>query len=248
MSVPRMPSKSPIDSREEDLLDLLDLDDDLDLLLDSQCAPPPKRTLPENISQTDREFFEKVLPLLDGSEIYKKYSRTNSLKQKAFDPLMVSEYPPDVCGFGLRTFRLKRNLREIDVKQGLKGVVETTFPIDQIHAPMIPQSTMSILKTQKKLIKRKPPTKVLIENLNLRYREMKDGGFVNVNSQIYEEKCRDCSMYPFSIVLSHSGRIEIVAPTYYTFKTWVNGLNALIKHKSELADLSLRVPTSRRWV
>lgn len=245
-SVPRLPSRSPIEDHSP-MLELLDLDDDLGQLLETlEDVSPIKRPIAD-LTLSDKDFYQRILPLLEGGELYKKYSKSNSLKQRAFDPLLVSELPPEACGYGIRTFKLARPLTEVEVLQGLKSLPESSLSLEHIHGPLIPQATMTILKTQKRLM-RTPGGKGRSEETVRKYKEMKESGFVNVNSAAYEEMCRGCDFYPFSIVLTHSGRVELVARTYYTFKTWVNGLNALLKRKSDLPDLSVRLKTTRRWV
>lgn len=244
-SVPRLPSRSPIESHSP-MLELLDLDDDLDQLMETlEDVSPVKRPL-SDLTLSDKDFFQRILPLLEGGELYKKYSKSNSLKQRAFDPLLVSEIPPEACGYGIRTFRLARSLSEVEIMQGLKSLPESSLSIEHIHGPLIPQVTMTLLKTQKRLMR--VAGKGRSEETLRKYKEMKESGFVNVNSAAFEEICRGCEFYPFSIVLTHSGRVELVARTYYTFKTWVNGLNALLKRKADLADLSGRLKVTKRWV
>lgn len=244
-SVPRLPSRSPIEDHSP-MLELLDLDDDLDQLMETlEDVSPVKRPVTD-LTLSDKDFFQRILPLLEGGELYKKYSKSNSLKQRAFDPLLVSEIPPEACGYGIRTFKLARSLREVEIMQGLKSLPESSLSIEHIHGPLIPQVTMTLLKTQKRLMR--IAGKGRSEETLRKYKEMKESGFVNVNSAAFEEICRGCEFYPFSIVLTHSGRVELVARTYYTFKTWVNGLNALLKRKADLADLSARLKVTKRWV
>lgn len=245
-SVPRLPSRSPIEDHSP-MLELLDLDDDLGQLLETLEDVSPVKRPTADLTLSDKDFYQRIIPLLEGGELYKKYSKSNSLKQRAFDPLLGSEVPPEACGYGIRTFKLARPLTEVEVLQGLKSLPESSLSIELIHGPLIPQATMTILKTQKRLI-RTPGSKGRSEETIRKYKEMKESGFMNVNSAAYEDMCRGCDFYPFSIVLTHSGRVELVARTYYTFKTWVNGLNALLKRKSDLSDLSVRLKTTRRWV
>jgi len=58
---------------------------------------------------TERQFFEKVAPLLDGAVLYKKFSQRTVLKYAAFDPL--ESQPPESYGFGIRNFKLNRDLK-----------------------------------------------------------------------------------------------------------------------------------------
>lgn len=105
----------------------------------------------EDTTISEKHFFERITPLLEGAEFYKKFSQTNSLKSQTFDALDTVKHPPESCGYGVRYFRLHKTLVKINVRQPLKPGFESMIQIDQIIAPIIPQSTKSILKVQKKL-------------------------------------------------------------------------------------------------
>ena len=78
----------------------------------------------------DMELVSRLLPLIDGQILYKKFSTSQSIRQKAFDPLQAEKCPPEQCGFGIRLFQLQKDLRSITVKQSLRNQIEMTIQVD----------------------------------------------------------------------------------------------------------------------
>jgi hypothetical protein len=187
---------------------------------------------------------------LTGSELYKKFSQRSTLRQKSFDPLNVTVLTPEMCGYGLRHFRLSKNLQKVEIKQAFKPGVETVFGVDQMIGPVIPQLTMTILKVQKRYNKPGQTCRdfldgeITVEEDEKLYQDMRDRGILSENSEIFQKRCRDCTTYPFSISMANGGRIELLARNYLTFKLWVNGLNTIVKHKRHIPRLAYKVEPS----
>lgn len=213
------PEVSPISSEDrEDLLGLLEGD---------EWGLETCRTQPELIT--------RLRPLLTGAPLYKKFSQSGSLRQPCFDPLLT-QTPPEACGYGLRTFRLSPSLTDIEVRQGFR--VESILPLCKLQAVLIPRATLSVVKTQKKSLGRRSEKPVGAERL---YRSMKASGVVDAESPVYEALCAQCDLYPFYFLLEQTGRIDVVARGYEVFREWVLGANALVKRKGELETLTKRM-------
>ena len=73
--------------------------------------PNPQRGLPssQQIGQ-DMELISRLMPLIDGCILYKKFSKQQSIVKKAFDPLHAENLPPEQCGYGVRLFQLQHDL------------------------------------------------------------------------------------------------------------------------------------------
>ncbi|CAG9319620.1 unnamed protein product [Blepharisma stoltei] len=195
----------------------------------------------EDTTQSEKNFYERIMPLLEGAEIYKKFSQHNSLKLQAFDPLDSVRNPPEACGYGIKYFRLHKSLQRIDIRQPLKPGFESSISIDQIMAPIIPQITMTILKIQKKLGQEDLEFTNFTKETQEKYDLMKEKGYLDHQSPAFKEICKDCAMYPFHIALIQGGRIELIAKSYVTFKQWINGINALIRAKRQIPKLRRRI-------
>ena len=91
-------------------------------------------------------FAERVVPLLDGAAFYKKFSSRQSLNENAFDPLNGDKFPPEQCGYGIRFFQMDKSLMCINVRQSLKNAIEATIPLNDIVKPILPQTTMDIIR------------------------------------------------------------------------------------------------------
>ena len=191
----------------------------------------------EDPSHSDKNIFERIAPILEGGELYKKFSQRSSLKQKVFDPL--EKYSPESCGYGIRYFRLNRALDRVDIKQPLKSGVDNCILIDSIHAPIIPQQTLDIIKVQ-----RRGETSDGLDEEDYKYEEMKERGLLNPNSIVFQSRAKACNFYPFSIALKEGGRIELVAKGYNTFKKWIEGINTLVKNRKCLPRLRIMLEKS----
>lgn len=195
----------------------------------------------EDTTQSEKNFYERIMPLLEGAEIYKKFSLNNSLKQHAFDPLDSLRTPPEACGYGIKYFRLHKSLMHIDVRQPLKPGFESSIPVDQIMAPIIPQITTTILKIQKRLGQEDLEFTAINRETHEKYDLMKEKGYLDHQSAAFKEICKDCNVYPFHIALVQGGRIELIAKSYTTFKQWINGINALIRARKQIPKLRRRI-------
>jgi hypothetical protein len=56
------------------------------------------------LSDKDIEFLESIRPLLEGKEVFKKFSSSSSISQLPFNPFENKK--PERCGFGRRLLRL----------------------------------------------------------------------------------------------------------------------------------------------
>ena len=212
-------------------------------LFNQQRAPIKKsfKLSLEDTNQIERSFFEKIMPLLEGAELYKKFSQRSTLKQQSFDPLDVIRTPPEVCGYGLRQFKLNKSINTIDVKQPLKPGFDNSIQVDYLLTPIIPQITMAILKIQKHLGQEELDFDRVPDKS---YEKMKEIGVIDTNSQAFRERCKNCIWYPFSLALIQGGRVELIAKGYQTFRYWVNGINALVKYKKVIPKLRQRIESS----
>jgi hypothetical protein len=211
-------------------------------------------------------FAERIVPLLDGAAFYKKFSSRQSLNENAFDPLNSDKFPPESCGYGIRLFQLDKSLMCINVRMSLKIAVETTIPLNDIVKPILPQTTMDIIRAQKHFINystnqnngvtRKGSRNGLISQsmcgINGGAKDLLEEflileskgsishlakiGIVNKNSELYRQKCLESSFYPFSIALTN-GRVELIATSYETLKNWIIGLNLLVSYKKHIPKL-----------
>ena len=180
--------------------------------------------------------------MLQCSFVYKKFTNYQSLKRTAFDPLLANVYPPEVCGYGVRSIKLHSNLDKIEIRHTSKSGIEQSIPIDSILRPIVPQITMDILRVQKKIIEShhqgSPGEKIQMTEIfgDLSTKALlAKRGVNNLNNGL--EKYLTCSYYSFSILLEKNGKVEFVASSYSVFKEWINGINILLKYKKQLFKL-----------
>lgn len=186
----------------------------------------------EDISQNEISFLEKIRPLLEGSEILKKFVSKSKIKN--FDILDSLNLMPEQCGYAARHFFLHKSLSKIEVKQPLKPGFESTIVTENLWGPVLPPNVILVLKAQGYL-----------NNDDLDYdklnEKVKDSVNFDVNSERFRELCKGICFYPFSIGLLQGDKIDLVAKGYQTLKQWVNGINALTKYKRYVPKLRSRI-------
>lgn len=203
-------------------------------------SPKPYKLKVEEPNSIEKALLEKLSPMLEGSELYKRFSQRSSLKQEEFDPLDSKKASPEACGYGVRVFKLSKCLSRIDVRHQLRQGFDSSLPVESILKIIIPQTTSAILKVQKKIGK----GEIDCTDRTFAggtYESMKERGFFDTKSKAFIERCSSCKWFPFSIALIEGGRIEVIAKTYPVFKNWVNGINCLIKNKKIVQKLKNRI-------
>ena len=181
----------------------------------------------EGTSQPDRSFFEKIMPLLEGAELYKRSA--NPGKKTSYNPL--EEIAPEVHGYCTRYFYLHKSLEKIEIRHPMKPGFEA-IRLDQMISPKVSKLTMTILHAQGHL-----------DNEDLDYQSPYPGfigNFSEISTQ-YMSKNRENLYYPFTIAMSNKDKIRVIAKNYLTFKQWINGINALIKNKKKILKLRTRI-------
>ena len=184
----------------------------------------------------NKVFFDSVLPLIEGTVMYKKFKTRNA---QSFDPLEASIYSPDACGYGIRKMKITKQLSKIEIRNVGKAGVESSIMIDKIISVVIPAITNEIIKAKNK--------NTLFENsmekaeeYDKAYRVMKTAGNVNFNSEAFVFKAKETNFFPFYLCLKN-GRVELMAEGFSVYKSWVEGITLLIKNKNDLERLKFKI-------
>lgn len=180
----------------------------------------------EGTTQAERIFFEKIMPLLEGAELYKRSEKIG--KKAPYNPL--DDLTPEVCGYCTRYFYLHKQLEKVEMRQPMKPGFDV-IRLDQIISPKISKLTMALLHAQGHLAS---------EDLDIESSFPQIANFSKISMQ-YASRPRDDYCYPFSIALSNKEKIKLIAKNYLTFKQWVNGINALVKNKKRILKLRTRI-------
>lgn len=188
----------------------------------------------EDITQNEKDFLDKIKPLLEGSEIYKKFVTKPNAKVQNFEILDSLRFMPEHCGYALRQFFLHKSLNKIHVTQPLKPGFESTISSDCLMAPILSPNTILVLKTQGHLNK----DDLDYDKINEKCRDLVS---LDINSERFKEQCRNIMHYPFCIGLIKGEKIELIAKGYQILKQWVNGINALVKYKKLIPKLTSRI-------
>ncbi|OMJ78031.1 hypothetical protein SteCoe_22274 [Stentor coeruleus] len=240
-------SESPIEEIKENLLkteeptiEFIESKDDQETTeIDSVTTESGINIDLEDLSSQDQEFFHVITPLLQGTSIYKKLSQRNSLQFPDYDPLENDN--PESFGYGLRSIKLNKALTKIEFRVPHKPGIENSILVESLLAPIIPKHTSEMIKSQKKNWLSEAKDEPITPAINKKYKLMKTSGLMNYSDPAFILKSYSASTYLFFITLEKGGRVELVAKGYSTFKQWVDGVNALIKFRKQLARLRYKI-------
>jgi len=188
-------------------------------------------------TRSEAEFFRVITPLLEGSLMYKKLPQKGAAKPPEFD--LFEGLDPEACGYGLRELKLGKALTKLEIRQPSKPGVDLSVLISQLLEPIIPPLTLSAILAQKKLGADSVENR--LEDLVAKYREMKEEGIVNYQAPVLLEMGRAVTNFPFVLPLTKGGRVELVARSYEEFKTWTEGIKALLKQSKALHRLKYKL-------
>lgn len=150
--------------------------------------------------------LEKIRPLCEGINIYKRYNNISLSKLKQYDPSAPDRNTPEACGYSMRNFKLNPTEELIEIKNQKTKIVEQKMLINTLKSIMLSNSAKQIIKNKKNLTK-KP------------------------NSEI--EKLVQNDFIPFTILHSE-GSMDVIAPNFAIFSTFQTALEELIKQKKSI--------------
>lgn len=183
-----------------------------------------------------KHFFDCILPLLEGTIIYKLFKGKNL---KIFDLLEGRVCTPEECGYAIRKMKLNKNLGKLEIRNIGKAGVESSIIIDQIVAIVIPTITSDIIKARGKN-NEEEQTLEKSEEYNKCYRDMKAMGSVDTESPAFVYKAKETSYFQFFITLKN-GRVDFIAEGLNIYKTWLAGIKTLIKNRKDLERLKFKI-------
>ena len=200
------------------------------------CPPESKFTFDRSEAKY-KNFFEAVIPLLEGGVIYKLYKAKKNIP---FDPLESKVYSPEQCGYSIRKVKLNKQLSKIEIRQVGKNGVESSIMIDSILSIVVPGMTNDLIRARSKNLNDEDCTLEKSDEYNKVYRDQKAMGNVDSNSTAFVYKAKENCFFPFIVSLK-SGRVELMAEGLHFFKMWVTGINTLLKNRTELERLKYKI-------
>lgn len=149
---------------------------------------------------------EKMKPLIEGINIYKRYNNISISKLKHFDPANVATIPPESCGYSIRNFKINQTEEVIEIKNLKTKIIEQKVNINTLKSIVLTSSAKQIIKNKKSLTK-KP------------------------NSEI--EKLVQNDYIAFTIIYTE-GSMEVIAPNFALFSTFQAAFEEIIKHRKNI--------------
>lgn len=149
---------------------------------------------------------EKIKPLIEGMNLYKRYNNISIIKIKQFDPANVTSNPPESCGYNMRNFKVNSTDETIEIKNLKTKIIEQKIDIISMKSMVLTNSAKQIIKNKKSLTK-KP------------------------NSEIEKLVQNDC--IAFSIIYTE-GNLDMIAPNFAVFSSFQAAFEEIIKHKKNI--------------
>lgn len=200
-----------------------------------KCLLSFQYTINHRGDSKSRLFFKAIQPLLDGLFLYKKTSGTFP----TFDPVSSDPMSIAKCGYKLRHFKLSRFLNKIDIRNPDVPGVDLSFLIKHIVNPIIPEHTLQVIKARQKA------SPELSLEFDKDYELMKNSQIFDYKNPAFIAKSQHSKHFPFSILLKDGTRIQLIAEEYLLFKTFLDGVAALLKNKKYLDIFKYNITTRK---
>ena len=199
----------------------------------------PRYFLAENASESEKKVFNAILPLLEGTILFKK---GNGKTTEQFDPLDHSIKHPEEVGYLSKKLKINKQVTKLEIRTVGKSGIDNCIMIDDVRSVNSFPITNAIIKAQNMSVEGIDMSLESIAKCSKEYREMKYSGRVNYSSGYFIVKSKETHYYPFYIVLK-SGKAEFVAESLQDYYAWMNGMQSLINNKALLDKLRFKVKT-----
>ena len=150
--------------------------------------------------------IEKIRPLVDGLNLYKRYNNISITKLKQFDPAVPGQNTPELCGYSMRNFKINPSEEMIEIKNMKTKIIEQKLAVGFLKSVMLSNSAKQIIKNKKSLTK-KP------------------------NSEI--EKLVQSEFIVFTVLFT-DGSMDLIAPNFAVFSTFQTSIEELMKQKKNI--------------
>ena len=201
--------------------------------------PEPQYYLAETACESEKKVFNAILPLLEGSILFKK---GNVKTSEQFDPLDHSIKHPEEAGYLSRKLKINKQLTKLEIRTVGKSGIDNCIMIDNIRSINSLPLTNAIIKAQNMIIEGLDMSLEFIAKCSKEYRENKYSGKVNYSADYFIVKSKETHYYPFYISLK-SGKAEFIAESIQDYYAWMNGIQSLINNKALLDKLRFKVKT-----
>ena len=156
--------------------------------------------------------IQKLRPLINGINLYKRFNNNFYSNSKDFDPLNCLNNPPENCGYGMRMFKLNPKNKHLEIKilnQTNKNHFESSESIFNIKNILLGKFANKIIKLKEK------------KNFEFDFQSQ----FLLNNDFI-------C----FSLVFNDY-KIDLIAPNYFIFNNFSLAIKTIINNKENVDEI-----------
>ena len=155
---------------------------------------------------------QKIRPLINGINLYKRFNNNFSSNGKDFDPLNCLNNPPENCGYGMRVFKLNTKNKNLEIKilnQTNKNHFESSDSIFNIKNILLGKYANKIIKAkEKKIFEFDYKTQFLLNN----------------------------DFICFSLVFTDY-KIDLIAPNYFIYNNFASAIKTIINNHENVNEI-----------
>ena len=157
-------------------------------------------------------LVQKIRPLINGINLYKRFNNNFYSNGKDFDPLNCLNNPPENCGYGMRMFKLNTKNKNLEIKllnQTNKNHFETSDSIFNIKNILLGKYANKIIKAkEKKIFEFDHQTQFLLNN----------------------------DFICFSLVFTNY-KIDLIAPNYFIYNNFASAIKTIINNQENVNEI-----------
>ena len=200
----------------------------------------------DELTLEDSILLEKVKPLLEGVDVFKRINLTNNTQTnlKIYNPFDHEQDNPISYGFAKNFVFVNKDFKTLLFSDYCAGAKKTELNITSIDRIEVSQEMKEIVNIIQVSNKNKDKDSSSILHL------LKTTS--NVNKQFLStEKISQClkiEHFLLFLVMTNGYKIELIFKGYNNYKNWLNGLNCLLNNMDMLIKHGISIQQNRKFL
>ncbi len=197
----------------------------------------------DNLSIEDSMLIERINPLLEGTEIYKRIYFTNSSEISFYSPITCGGSNPINYGFVENFVYMDKSLQQLVFRKAFSDEKNcSAINLSSIERIEVSKEMMDVV-TIFQLKNHLNDTRKILERIRIKN---------EVNKTFFSEEkislCLNNQYFLLSLIVKNGNRLEFVFKGYNIYKYWLNGLNTAIKDKEKLAKMNIYLVQKSNYI
>ncbi len=197
----------------------------------------------DNLSIEESMLIERIRPLLEGAEVYKRIFFTNSSEISFYSPITSGGNNPIDYGFIENFVYLDKSLHQLVFRRAFSDEKNCSIinlsSIERIEVSKEMKDVVTIFQLKNHLNE----TNKILEKIKMKN---------EVNKTFFSEEkislCLNNEYFLLSLIVKNGNRLEFVFKGYNIYKYWLNGLNTAIKNKETLSKMNFSLVQKSNYI